>query len=63
MCQVEARVRLAFSDPTPLVSRTVEVCRGPRDVRYGRIERAGADAELEPEALPGMKPRVANALR
>ena len=46
-----------------LASRTIEVCRDARDGRYTRIERLGADAELEPEALPGVKLRVAGILR
>jgi Uma2 family endonuclease len=45
-----------------LPAREVEVCRQPQDGRYASIQRLGAEAELEPEALSGVRLRLADVL-
>ena len=45
-----------------LGQRVVEVCRGPRAEGYASVETHGLDAVLEPEALPGLRVRVAELL-
>ena len=42
-----------------LAQRRVEVCRGPRRDGYGSVESFGAEAAIEPEALPGLTLSVA----
>ncbi|QYU67789.1 Uma2 family endonuclease [Leptolyngbya sp. 15MV] len=45
-----------------LQASEVEVCRGPQAGGYASIQRLGADAVLEPEALPGVRLRLAEVL-
>jgi Uma2 family endonuclease len=40
----------------------VEVCRGPQPDGYASVEAYGADASLEPLALPGLTLRIADIL-
>jgi Uma2 family endonuclease len=42
-----------------LAQRAVEVCRGPRPDGYASVETHGPEAVIEPEALPGLRLRVA----
>jgi Uma2 family endonuclease len=45
-----------------LAQRRVEVCRGPRAEGYASVVAYGADAVLEPEALPGLSLGVAEMM-
>lgn len=45
-----------------LAGRTADICRQPQAGGYASVARLGPDAEIEPEALPGVRLRLSEIL-